>query len=301
VHVPFLVSLQGLLIVSARFFFAGIPWVEVFRRLTSVEFAKGSGPVHDYWAMQVEAERELKIMKFSHYFAGRTEWDKSVISVVNSQARYYHTDEVLRAEFYGCQWRPTFSTPFVIYTTGGAAPYKGLINLLEAVELLRESRSREIKLRVAGRIQGTNMWPLVTRAMRRLRLNDVVTWLGPLSADAIAAELEHASLYVHPSLIDNSPNALAEAMIVGVPCIASSVGGIPSMVRDGIDGLLYGPNDVYSLAGRIAAIEADPSLAASLGNNARERAQQRHNPEAIAKATMEMYTDVIARYRTGER
>ena len=73
------------------------------------------------------------------------------------------------------------------------------------------------------------------------------------------------------------------------------------MVRHGTDGLLYGPNDVYGLAGRIAAVEADASLAARLGSNARARAQRRHDPGAVAKATVDIYADVIARHRAGER
>jgi glycosyltransferase involved in cell wall biosynthesis len=300
-HIPLIISLQGLLIVYSRFYFGGLPCSEVARDVLSVKFVKGSGLVHAAWNMRAAAGRETRILKSCRYFAGRTEWDRSVVSVLNPGARYFRAEEVLRPEFYRHEWRAASDGPFVVYTTGGSAPYKGLINLLDAVALLRESVRREIKLRVSGEIQGTSMWPIAQRALKRLRLENATTWLGSLSPVSIASELEGASVYVHPSMIDNSPNALAEAMIVGAPCVASSAGGIPSMIRDGTDGLLYGPNDVYSLAGRIAAIEANPALAARLGSNARARAQRRHDPGAIASATVDMYADVIASHRSGER
>jgi glycosyltransferase involved in cell wall biosynthesis len=298
---PLVISLQGLVTICSRFYFAGIPSAEVLRDAVSVRFAKGRGLVHASWNMRVQARREMEILRSCRFFAGRTDWDRSVVSLINPDARYYHAEEVLRPEFYHHQWRGSADDPFVVYTTGGPAPYKGLVNLLEAVALLRESVRKEVKLRVGGRIQGTSMWPIARRTVDRLRLGTTVTWLGPLPAAAVAAELEGASVYVHPSLVDNSPSALAEAMTVGVPCVASSAGGIPSMITHGTDGLLCGPNDVYGLAGRIAAIEADPLLAARLGSNARALGRQRHDPAAVAGATVTMYAEIIALHQTGDQ
>jgi len=297
VDLPVLISLQGLLVVCSRFSLTGIPLAEVLRDVTSLEFAKGRGLVHDSWKMRIAAQRELTILKSCRYFVGRTEWDRSVLSVVNPDAHYYHADEVLRPDFYGHRWETVPDSPFVVYTTGGMAPYKGLVNLIEAVALLRESVRQDVQLRVGGRIPDTIMWPIAQRAVRRLGLEGATAWLGPLGPAAIVSELLAASVYVHPALVENSPNALAEAMMVGVPCVASAAGGIPSMLCDGVDGLLCAPNDVYGLAGRIAAVEADGLLAARLGRSAHARAQRRHDPRGIAKAMLEIYEDVFARHR----
>lgn len=294
-QVPLVTSLQGLLVACSRAFFEGIPPAEVLRNTLSVEFAKGGGLVHSSWNMRTAAQRELRIMESCHFFTGRTEWDKSVLSVINATARYYRLDDVLRPEFYGHEWRPVPGGPFVVYAIGSAAPYKGLISLLEAVALLRDSVRPDVQLRVSGDL-GV-MWPIAQRAVRRLRLESCIAWLGPLPTASIVSELEAASIYVHPSLVDNSPNALAEAMMVGVPCVASSAGGIPSMIRDGTDGLLCAPNDVYGLAGRLATVEADATLAVELGRNARVRALKRHDPGAIAQTTVDIYEDVVSRYR----
>jgi glycosyltransferase involved in cell wall biosynthesis len=300
-ELPVLVSLQGLLAVISRFYFAGLPLKEVSRRVFSVEFLKGGGLVHGLLDMRLDAGREMRILRSCRFFAGRTDWDRGVLSVINPDAHYYHSEEVLRPEFYGRCWKGRWDDEMTVYTTASYAPYKGVLNLLEALALLKDSSQREVKLRVGGQIRDTAVWPIVRRAVNRLDLADIITWLGPLSPAGIADELERASVYVHPSLIDNSPNALAEAMIVGVPCVASSAGGIPSMISDGIHGLLYGPNDVYGLAARIAAIDADPNLAGTLSSNARARAQLRHEPGAVAGATIEMYADILACHRSGKR
>ena len=294
--VPLVISLQGLLVVCSRSFFLGIPPADLLRDVASPRFAKGSGLVHSWWNMNVAARREVRIMKSCSDFTGRTDWDRDVLSVVNPLARYHHVDEVLRPEFYGHEWRPVASGPFVIYTTGGDAPYKGLVNLLEAVSLLRAGSRRDVRLRVGGAVQGSQMGPIVKRAARRFGVQDAVTWLGPLAPMALVSELLGASVYAHASVADNSPNSLAEAMLVGVPCVASAAGGIPSLLRDGDDGLLCASNDVYSLAGRLAEIEADAGLAARLGGAARVRGQQRHDPQTIAKTTLEVYADVVAQH-----
>jgi glycosyltransferase involved in cell wall biosynthesis len=293
--VPVLISLQGVLHIYSKLYFAGVPRMDVLRDVMSMEFAKGRGLVHASWNMSVQARRELRILGSCDFFAGRTEWDRASVAAVNPDAQYYQAEEVLRPEFYGVEWQPSLDGPFVIYTTGGPAPYKGLVHLLEAVAQLRNSLNRDVKLRISGRILDTHMWPIAQRAVARLHLENAVSWLGPLPPAAIAAELMATSVYVHPSLIDNSPNSLAEAMTVGVPCVASAVGGIPSMVDDGGDGLLCRSNDVTALVEAMAAVQADTALATRLGANARVRALVRHNPASIARATTEMYQDVIAR------
>ena len=135
--VPVLVSLQGILLVYSRAYLSGIPVTDVVRDVTTLEFAKGRGLVHACWDMRVAARRELRILRGCSYFAGRTDWDKGIVSVVSPRARYFHAEEILRPEFYLHEWRPPADGPFIVYTTGGPAPYKGLVNLLEAVALLR--------------------------------------------------------------------------------------------------------------------------------------------------------------------
>jgi glycosyltransferase involved in cell wall biosynthesis len=294
---PGLVSLQGVLLAYSRAYFSGIPIGDIVRGLATSEFVKGRGFIHAHANMRVAARRELGILRTCQSFAGRTEWDRGIISVVNPRAHYYHAEEVLRPEFRLSRWESPTGATFVVYATGGPAPYKGLISLLEAVALLRQSAQSDIRVRISGQIRDTSMWPVVQRAVDRWQLHAVVEWLGPLTAQGVVSELRSSSVYVHPSVADNSPNSLAEAMMVGAPCVASSAGGIPSLLEDGQEGLLCPPNDVYGLAGAIRTVAANPALAAQLGERARVRALRRHDPTTIAEATVAMYEDIISRHR----
>jgi glycosyltransferase involved in cell wall biosynthesis len=298
---PVLLSLQGMLSACAYAYFRGIPASDIARDVFSSEFLKGRGLVHDGWTMHVGAARERRILRQRRYFVGRTGWDRGLVQSVNPEAHYYHIDEILRPQFYDAQWATQAAGPFVVYTTGGTDPYKGLIVLLEAVAMVRDAVRPAVRLRVAGDLTTSEIWPIALRAVRRLRLDDVVEWLGPLDGREIVSQLMTASVYVHPSFVDNSPNALAEAMMLGVPCVASAAGGIPWMIDDGREGVLFQPGDVSALAASLEVIAADPATAAALGVAARRRASARHDPARIVADTLAAYRDVTARHKAGDR
>ena len=96
------------------------------------------------------------------------------------------------------------------------------------------------------------------------------------------------------SYIENSPNSLAEAMLSGLPCVASYVGGIPSMVDGGLTGLLYPVEEVPVLADRIRRIFLDDQLAMQLGENARRIALERHDPAAVVDQLLAAYNKICA-------
>lgn len=84
--------------------------------------------------------------------------------------------------------------------------------------------------------------------MRHLHVENIVSFLGPLNAAEMKKELLSANLFVLPSAIDNSPNALGEAQMLGVPCVASRVGGVGEMIPDKALGEMYRFSDVGEMA-----------------------------------------------------
>ena len=112
-----------------------------------------------------------------------------------------------------------------------------------------------------------------------------------------AAELAAADVFAYPSFIDNSPNSLAEAMLVGAPIVASRVGGIPTLLTDGEQGFLAAAGDAAALAAAVERLLADRAAAARLGSAARAVALARHEPGRITDRTLEIYEDVVGRTR----
>jgi glycosyltransferase involved in cell wall biosynthesis len=97
--------------------------------------------------------------------------------------------------------------------------------------------------------------------------------------------------------VDNSPNALAEAMMCGAACVASATGGIPSMLRPEIDGLLFECGSAQDLSAAILRVLKDDGLRARLGEAARRTAEERHDPSRIASVTMDTYAAILAQTR----
>jgi glycosyltransferase involved in cell wall biosynthesis len=136
----------------------------------------------------------------------------------------------------------------------------------------------------------------IHRLINKHHLQKQITMLGRVLPSQIINEMKRASLFVLPSHIDNSPNSLAEAMIVGMPCIASDAGGIPSMLDDGIEGLIYPHQDISSLADKVEILLDSPKQALKYGKNARQTALIRHDPKRIADKVVSMYKEVIRIY-----
>jgi glycosyltransferase involved in cell wall biosynthesis len=112
------------------------------------------------------------------------------------------------------------------------------------------------------------------------------------AAQLLKAELD-ADIFVHPSHIDNSPNSVCEAMLIGMPVIATCTGGTGSLLTDGEEGILIQDGDPHSLAGVLMELVKDPAYAAELGKNARERAIKRHDPDQITDNLINIYTSLI--------
>jgi len=130
--------------------------------------------------------------------------------------------------------------------------------------------------------------------IKNLGLSSNLEILGYLDEKQMAGMLLRTNLYVTASYGDNSPNSLAEAQVMGVPCIATAVGGVLDMVDDQHSGLLVPPGDPEILAWKIKTVLQNPDLAQTLSANAREIAQRRHNRESIVESLMTAYRETIS-------
>lgn len=95
-----------------------------------------------------------------------------------------------------------------------------------------------------------------------------VEFAGRVPVERLRAAYRQATLFVSSSAIDNQPNTLIEASAMGLPIVATAVGGVPEMVHDRVDALLAPPDDAAALAAAILHLLDDPELAARLGNAA---------------------------------
>ena len=124
-------------------------------------------------------------------------------------------------------------------------------------------------------------------------LRENINFLGLLSEDRMRSEYLSANVFVSPSSLENSPNSLAEAQILGTPCVASFVGGVSNMVEHGKTGYLYRFEDYVVLANYISDIFDCKYNLQELSINERACALIRHDKEAIIDAILSMYGNII--------
>jgi glycosyltransferase involved in cell wall biosynthesis len=291
---PCVISLQGLMQACAREYFAGQPAEAVLRLLASPEFLKGRGEIHGYVDFRQRARREVEIMRGARWFMGRTAWDHGVLRATNPKGQYFHCDEIVRPPFYEAEWTDDAPDDFV-YSTSSSMLFKGTATLLEAAAVLERWGRRTIRLRVAGVPPGSEVDALLRRAASHWRVEERVEWLGRLGAKEIVKELCSARAFVYTSHADNSPNAVVEAMLAGAPIAAPWVGGIPSLVANGEEGLLYSPGDAVALAECLERLLGDRALAAQVGAGARRRARARNDAAEVSARTVAIYREVLAR------
>ncbi|MGD9942297.1 MAG: glycosyltransferase family 4 protein [Burkholderiaceae bacterium] len=165
---------------------------------------------------------------------------------------------------------------------------KGTYDLLDAMaELVK--RWPQVQLRLGG----DGELDAVRARIRELRLERNVTLLGWVGPDDKARELANAAVYVLPSYREGLPMSVLEAMAGGLPVVATTVGGIPDAIDDGIEGLLLPPGDVAALVRAIASLLAAPDKAGEMGEAARRRALRMFSAQAVVPCVESLYGRVI--------
>lgn len=289
--VPTVLSVQGSPTAIRRFYLRGFDRY-LLRSLSLGSLLKGRGPIHYHARMKAQATNEAAIMASVGHIAGRTEWDRRLASVMAPQAVYHRCDEPLRPAFYEASWRPGAAVPGRILCISGDYALKGVGTLLRAIDILRRIVP-ETSLVIAGVPPGSEDQRACVRHARALGIEDRVTLPGEVDAETVAKLLTEASVFVNPSHIENSSNALCEAQLVGVPCVASSAGGLTTLADHGSAALLFQDGDAPALAGALLSLLSDRDEAAELGLRGRMLARTRHDRSRIRSQILSLYDEML--------
>jgi glycosyltransferase involved in cell wall biosynthesis len=166
---------------------------------------------------------------------------------------------------------------------------KGVVPLLRAVAELRRRRDVQLVLLGEARVGGA-----VERTVRELKLGDSVRFVRGIDDDGVAAQYAEAEVAVVPSLYEGFSIPALQAMLCGVPLVATTAGALPEVVgRDGETALLVPPGDAGALARAIGRLLDDPALRCRLSDAALRRSRERYSWEATARATVDVYREVL--------
>lgn len=260
-----------------------------------------------FWR-EKRATQEERVFRQQRYFIGRTEWDEVWVRYLNPRAEYFHVNETLREPFYLVRRDRKAIKPHTIYCSAAAGyALKGAHWLLRAVAALK-NEFPDIQLRIVAakdkldknrsfmaKLKDDAYGMYLRRLVRDLGIENNVVALPALPAEGVAEELKNAELFVLPSLCENSPNSLGEAMLVGTPAIATFVGGTPSILKDEVEGKLVPSGDPAALAGAIRRWFLHPDEAEACVEHARATALARHDGRKNAEDTLRVYREVVMR------
>lgn len=228
---------------------------------------------------------------------GRTFWDKSISHLLAPQASYFHVDEILRPCFYDTQpWTYRQHDRLQIVSTISGSIYKGLDLVLKTATLLHQHIGNRFTWRIIGLHSGDKLIAFFESCTKKSCKNHNIVFEGTYTAAQLIESLRQAAVFVHPSYIDNSPNSVCEAQMLGMPVIACQVGGVSTLIDHDSNGILVPPNAPYELASSIIALTSDKNKLSLLGQQARITALARHNRLKTLQALMAVYQTILKEY-----
>lgn len=292
------ISIQGMLSVYSKHIFAYLPYDEI-KKKTLRDILKG-GYLARRHEFEIGGKFEIEAIRLTHNVIGRTDWDRACSYYINPKARYYYNSELLRKSFYdGDRWDHKTCERYSIFMSQVHYPIKGFHIAIEALCYIK-NKYPGVRLKCAGvtyydkpRYKQSSYERYISNLIHSNGLEGNIIFLGPLKEQEMKQELLKANVYICASSIENSPNSLSEAMMLGVPCVSSFVGGIGNLVEHGKTGFLYPADEPYMLAYYIEKYFEDKTLCCKISEPSVTVAKKRHDKETIVKELVDIYKDIL--------
>lgn len=296
------ISIQGLVSICSKHFMAYLPQ-KIQNRWTIRDFIKQDNLKKQQTNFYNRGKLEIEAIKETKFIIGRTTWDKACTTQINPQMRYYFCNETLRDEFYKHIWEINTCEKNSIFVSQGGYPLKGLHLVLEAMPLILAQYPSTI-LYVGGhdvtklsnlkeKFKISSYGRYINELIQKNNLQNKVVFIGILDEKQMCERYLKSNVFVCPSSIENSPNSLGEAMLLGLPCVASNVGGISDLLRHEKDGYVYQADAPYMLAYYICTIFENEKLTLELSHNARNHALETHDKKINHETLMNIYKSII--------
>jgi glycosyltransferase involved in cell wall biosynthesis len=295
---PALLEMQGLKYAIARLFAGGLTAREQLACIGLREMIRPSSIRQGRKRFESWAPFEQEIIAKHEHICVQTAWVEAHVRSLNRDFRPYHCDLALRAPFYAAEpWRPA-GNQTIICSSAYSAPFKGLHVAIRATAIVKQ-RFPNVRLQIVGGLSGGGLrqdgyvtW--LKQEIGRLGIESNVEWLGALDAPQFIARMQTSAAMVIPSYIENLATSMQEAMLLGLPVVASSAGGIPSLAQDEDSALFFPMGDVEVCAFQLERLLSDSDLGLRLSLQGRSIAARRNDPRRILERQLEIYRQVIA-------
>ena len=295
------ISLQGIISECAKHYHDGISVSKILNNITPNDIRGHCSILQAKKGYEKRGENEIQLLKSVCHIIGRTRWDKACVWAINPEAQYHFCNETLRPCFYSHKWEYDKCIKHSIFISQATYPLKGLHMLLQAMPLILK-HFPDTRIFVAGnnvtayetlkqKILLSGYGKILRGLIKKYKLQDHITFVGRLTEEEMCNQYLQSNVFVSCSSLENSPNSLGEAQLLGMPCVASFVGGTPDMIPNENCGMLYRFDDLTSLAFCICEVfrktEHDYS-------EMRRVALNRHSQSENAERLVSIYREIAA-------
>jgi len=293
------ISIQGLVSEYYYHYTAYLPHEIVtrytLRDLFKGNLQKGKDVFYKRGVLEKEAIRRVK------HVIGRTDWDRGCAWDINPNVTYHFNNETLRDEFYEGEWNYSDCEKHSIFCSQGHYPIKGIHLVIEALNRIVKDYP-DAHLYIGGKdylslpfYKQSSYGKYLVSLIKQYGLEKNVSFTGFLNAEQMKNRYLKSNVFVSASSIENSPNSLGEAMLLGVPCISSQVGGVHNMMTHAIEGYTYPADEIYMLAYYVNCIFSDSEKAIQMAQKAREHAKITHCPETNMNQLLKIYQEMVGK------
>lgn len=300
-NVKVVANIQGLAGPYIRYSDGGLSFWDKLTNITLLDFYRGTFLLRAKRNFKHRAECEHYVLTHVNHVIGRTQWDHDHVMTVNPELCYHFMNETLRDSFYENPiWSLSKCQKNTIFVSNSGSSLKGAHQVLKALPIILQqfpdtkvyfcgSRVMSKNIKDIFRLQGYHLY--LRRLVKKLKLQNNVFFLGSLSEEQMKFQYLSANVYVMPSAIENSPNSLCEAQILGTPVIASYCGGTPTLLVDGETGYFYRFEEYEMLAQTVMRLFRCKDFS-QLSFNEREVALKRHDRSINAKELASIYSNI---------
>jgi len=294
--VKVVISIQGLISVSAEHYNQGI--LHPNRVKLAIYNNKLTNLVLEQKKFARRGKSEIEAIKKTDYIIGRTDWDYACVKRINPNCKYYKCNETMRDSFYSAKWDISKIRRNSLFISQGNYSIKGFHYMVRALAIIKRKYPHCVVI-VSGSsdfICGKNKSPYgryIEQLISKYHLWDSIHFLGYHSEENMVSRLLESHVYVLCSNIENSPNSVGEAMLVGTPTVAGFVGGMINLMEHGTEGFLYQHDATYMLAHYVQKIFENDELAMQLSRAGREKARILYDRAENKKNLLKIYRNII--------
>ena len=290
--IPLVIHIQGSIIPYNNALYPPKYNGYTFVRAAGWNLRKDWHRLFGYYKDKSRLTMEERTWKCVNHYMGRTSWDKALVNTLTKGSTYHHVEEALRPTFLENKklWSCPKGGKLRLLSTGCSSFWKGIDVMLKTAHVLKEA-GVDFEWNVAGSLSGV-LKEIVEKKEGLRYADNNINILGFCTPEQLIDIMCNSTMYVHTAYIENSPNSICEAQLVGMPIVSTMVGGISTLVRNGEEGDLLPANDPWQIANAIIELSKDNERMMRYSKNSRLHALERHNPENIMNQLLKCYKDL---------